>query len=99
MTTSASCEDGFGPSLTRELTAVLVANVHGRLDVPLGYLTYRDHAVCLTMKWPRSPCDREEEPDDTAVGMKSIESFMVQPKKKMRSNFFVARGLERVDTF
>ncbi|CAN0141440.1 unnamed protein product [Ascophyllum nodosum] len=43
--------------------------------------------------------DWEEEPDDTAVGMKSIESFMVQPKKKMRSNFFVARGLERVDTF
>lgn len=42
---------------------------------------------------------REEEPDESAAGMKSITSFMVQPKKKMRSNFFVERGLELVDTF
>eukprot|EP00903_Cladosiphon_okamuranus_P011950 g11224.t1 len=43
--------------------------------------------------------DWEEEPDEEAVGMKSIQSFMVQPKKKARANLFVGRGLELVDTF
>lgn len=42
---------------------------------------------------------REEEPDEEAAGMKSIASFMVQPKKKARANLFVKRGLELVDTF
>lgn len=42
---------------------------------------------------------REEEPDEGAVGMKSIDSFMVRPKKKMRANFFADRALELVDTF
>lgn len=43
--------------------------------------------------------EREEEPDEDAAGMKSIASFMVQPKKKARANLFVKRGLEMVDTF
>lgn len=42
---------------------------------------------------------REEEPDEGAAGMKSIDSFMVRPKKKVRANLFVRRGLELVDTF
>lgn len=46
-----------------------------------------------------SQCLREEEPDEEAAGMKSIASFMVQPKKKARANLFVKRGLELVDTF
>ncbi|CAN0336916.1 unnamed protein product, partial [Laminaria digitata] len=43
--------------------------------------------------------DWEEEPDEGAVGMKSIDSFMVRPKKKVRANFFADRALELVDTF
>lgn len=48
---------------------------------------------------PRVCVEREEEPDEEAAGMKSIASFMVQPKKKARANLFVKRGLEMVDTF
>lgn len=42
---------------------------------------------------------REEEEDENAAGMKSIDSFMVRPKKRKRSNFFAKQGLELVDTF
>lgn len=43
-------------------------------------------------------CFREEQEDENAVGMKSIDSFMVRPKKA-RANLFAKRGLELVDTF
>ena len=44
-------------------------------------------------------CFREEEPDEGAAGMKSIDSFMLRPKKKKRANYFAERALELVDTF